>query len=122
LIAAFDNKSSGMGTMQFFRGIVIGTLNFVAFLFFFAVIIGSAYTGYTEGAANALQAAREIGQEAPAFQLPPWGWSIVYAIVGWVVASVLTGILFVLLDIQDGIRDLHRDLTKKDSGASRPAV
>jgi ABC-type sulfate transport system permease component len=104
-----------MGTMQFFRGIVIGTLNFVAFLFFFAVIIGSAWNGYENGAQMALDAAREAGASAPTFTLPAWGWAIIYAIVGWVVASVVLGILFVLLDIQDGIRDLHRDLTKKDA-------
>jgi hypothetical protein len=100
--------------MQFFRGIVIGTLHFVAFLFFFAVIIGSAWNGYENGALLALEAAREAGAESPGFTLPPW---VVYAIVGWIVASVILGILFVLLDIQDGIRDIHRDLTKQAGGA-----
>jgi hypothetical protein len=118
LIAAFNNKRLGMGTMQFFRSMVIGTLHFVAFLFFIAVIVGSAWNGYENGAQLALEAARGAGQEAPGFSLPAWGWAIVYGIIGYIVASVLTGILFVLLDIQDGIRDLHRDLTKKPGGST----
>ncbi len=120
LIRVIDNQNPGVGTMQFFRKLVIGTLSIVAILFFFGVIVGSAWTGYENGAQILADAAREAGADAP-FTLPAWAWAIVGAIIGWVWASVVLGILFVLIDIQDGIRDLHRDLTKKDDGAAKAA-
>jgi hypothetical protein len=106
--------------MQFFRGMVIGTLNFVAFLFFIAVIVASAYTGYSEGAQIAAEAAAEVGREAPVLQLPSWAWAIIYGVVGYIVASVMLGILFVLLDIQDGIRDLIRETKGEPAPAKKP--
>ena len=106
--------------MQFFRGMVIGTLNFVAFLFFIAVIVGSAYTGYSEGASQALEFAQQAGRETPLLTLPDWAWAIVYGIVGYIVASVMLGILFVLLDIQDGIHDLIRVTQGGSAPAKKP--
>lgn len=99
--------------MQFFRGLVIGTLNFVAFIAFFAAIIGGGLLGYFQGTEILADAAREAGADAANFTLPPWALAIIGAILGWLYASIVLGILFVLIDIQDGIRDLHRDLTKK---------
>jgi hypothetical protein len=107
--------------MEFFRKVIIGTLQFVAFLFFIAVIVASAWNGYENGAQIAIDAAREAGAEAPAFTLPAWGWAIVYGILGYLVASVMTGILFVLLDIQDGIRDLNRLIAGKSGSTTPPA-
>jgi hydroxymethylglutaryl-CoA reductase len=113
LIRAVNNWALGMGTMQFFRGFVIGTLNFVAFIAFFAAIAYGAWAGYENGAQLAADAAREAGAEA--VNLPSWAYAVIGGVLGWLYASVVLGILFVLIDIQDGIRDLHRDLTKKDS-------
>jgi hypothetical protein len=105
--------------MQFFRAIVIGTLNFVAFLFFIATIVAFAYNGYENGAQIAIDAAAEAGAE-PLLELPAWAWAIVHGVFGYIVASIATGILFVLLDIQDGIRDLHR-LIEGKGGDVKPA-
>jgi hypothetical protein len=102
--------------MDFFRKMIIGTLQVVAVLFFFGAIVVFAWTGYESGGEIFIDAAREAGTEA-AFTLPSWVWAIIGAVAGWVWASVVLGILFVLLDIQDGIRDLNRALTKKDGQA-----
>jgi len=51
------------------------------------------------------------------FRSPAPAYAAIGAIMGWIVASIALGVLFVLIDIQDGIRDLHRDLTKTGGGA-----
>lgn len=106
--------------MQFFRGLVIGTLNFVAFIAFIGAIVISAFAGWSEGPAILSFA---FGPGADDVELlnsiPQAGWAVIGAIIGWIFASLALGVLFVLIDIQDGIRDLHRDLTKNSgSGAS----
>lgn len=108
--------------MQFFRNLVIGTLHFVAFLAFIAWIVVAAWTGYETGVSQAAEAVAEAGANASFItEIPAWGWAIIYGIVGYLSASIATGILFVLLDIQDGIRDLNRLLGgKKESAAPAP--
>lgn len=102
--------------MQFFRGIVIGTLNFVAFLAFIAAIVLAGVSGYVNGAD--MFASVNLQETMEGFNLPQPVYAVFGVIVGWVVASIALGVLFVLIDIQDGIRDLHRDLTKTNSGGA----
>ena len=95
--------------MEFFRSFVIGTLHFVAVIAYFAAIVFGAWTGYEDGARLAADAARETGATA-ATGLPAWAYAVIGGIAGWLYASVVLGILFILLDIQDGVRDIHRDM------------
>ena len=101
--------------MQFFRGIVIGTLNFVAFLAFIATIILAGVGGWVSGPEILGQFG--LAEAAADWNIPQPAYAAIGAVMGWIVASIALGVLFVLIDIQDGIRDLHRDLTKKPGDA-----
>lgn len=96
--------------MQFFRGVVIGTLNFVALLAFIATIVLAGIGGYVSG--PEILAQFGLAEMAAGWNLPEAAYAAIGAVMGWIVASIALGVLFVLIDIQDGIRDLHRDLTK----------
>lgn len=100
--------------MDFFRKMIIGTLHFVAFLVFIGLIVLGGVGGFQTG--PEMFAEFGLQETMEGFGLPPFVYAIFGVIAGWIVASVVLGILFILLDIQDGIRDLHRDLTK--SGGS----
>ncbi len=92
--------------MQTFRAIVIGTLNLVAVLFFLASLVIGGAAGYLHGGEIAGGLGLSVDLPAPVY-------AAAGVVIGWVAASVVLGLLFVLIDIQDGIRDLHRDLTRK---------
>ena len=105
--------------MQFFRGLVVGTLNLVAFLVFIAAIILGAWGGWVDGAGILSFAFGDAVSDVEFLSaIPQPGWAVIGAIISWVVASLALGVLFVLIDIQDGIRDLHRDLTKTSSSSA----
>lgn len=86
--------------MQSFRGFVIGTLNFVCFLAFFAIIVAYAYGGYTYG-------------QVYLANVPQWAAAVIGGVLGYLIASIVIGIIFTLIDIQDGIRDLNRLVAKQ---------
>ena len=95
--------------MELFRSFVIGTLHLVAVIAYFAAIAFGAWTGFESGATIAADAARETGANMAA-GLPTWAYAVIGGVAGWLYASVVLGILFILLDIQDGVRDIHRDM------------
>jgi hypothetical protein len=92
--------------MQMFRAFVIGTLNIVAILLFIGAIIVGVLAG--------LQGGPDAAAQAGLPELPAAVWGVAGGVMGWLSASVGLGILFILIDIQDGIRDLHRDLTRQE--------
>ncbi|MGD2131350.1 MAG: hypothetical protein PVI23_01060 [Maricaulaceae bacterium] len=104
--------------MQFFRALVIGTLNFVGFIAFIGAIVISAFAGWEEGPAI-LSFAFGPGVDDVELlaSIPQAGWAAIGAVIGWIMASLALGVIFVLIDIQDGIRDLHRDLTRNAGSA-----
>ena len=91
--------------LQTFRAIVIGTLNIVAVLVFIGVIIIGVLAG--------LNAGSDLGAQYGLPELPGPAWGVIGGLVAWLAASVVLGFLFVLLDIQDGIRDLNRVMTRQ---------
>lgn len=92
--------------MQAFRALVIGTLNIVAFILFLATVALGVAGGYQ---GELLAPLYDLIGIPP---LPDAANAVIGGVAAYLVASVTFGLVFVLLDIQDGIRDLHRDLTR----------
>ncbi len=90
--------------MHAFRAFVIATLNFVAFLAFFAAIALGVLSGMRD----------EFLVNIP-YELPVWAGGLIGGFVAWMAASVVLGLLFVLIDIQDGVRDLIRVIQERDA-------
>ena len=82
--------------MQAFRAFVINTLSLVAFLAYLAMIAGSAFYAYQNTELQQL------------YGVPPVGAAIIGGVSGWLSATIVLGVLFVLIDIRDGIRDIER--------------
>jgi|GEM_PF-2511724 len=82
--------------MQAFRALVINTLSLVALLAYIATIAASALYGYQNTELQAM------------YGVPPVGAAIAGGILGWLSATIVLGLLFVLIDIRDGIRDIER--------------
>jgi hypothetical protein len=82
--------------MQAFRAFVINTLSLVAFLAFLAIIAGAALYGYQSA---------DLQQ---VYGVPPAAAAGIGGVVGWLAATIVLGLLFTLIDIRDGIRDVER--------------
>ncbi len=88
--------------MQAFRALVIGTLNIVAFILFLAAVVIGAVGGYQGELLVPLYEMLGINP------LPAAANAVIGGVVAYLLASVTFGLIFILLDIQDGIRDLIR--------------
>lgn len=88
--------------MRAFRILVVGTLNVVAFIAFIAVIAIGVLAGMQKD--GVLLAQLNVVYA----NAPTWLGGVVGGVLGYLTASVAIGILLVLLDIQDGIRDIER--------------
>lgn len=82
--------------MQAFRAFVINTLSLVAILAYLAMIAGTALYGY-----NSTDFQSMYGLSKPAA-------AGIGGVLGWLSATLALGVLFVLIDIRDGIRDVER--------------
>ncbi|MET0546046.1 MAG: hypothetical protein ABWZ40_07025 [Caulobacterales bacterium] len=82
--------------MQAFRAFVINTMSLVAFLAYLAIIAGGALYGYQNAELQQL------------YGLPSAAAAGIGGVVGWLAATIVLGLLFVLIDIRDGIRDVER--------------
>jgi uncharacterized membrane protein len=86
--------------MQAFRAFVINTLSLVALLAYLAVIAGTALYGFKNEELQSL------------YGLSPAVAAGIGAVAGWLSATIVLGVLFVLIDIRDGIRDVERQMRK----------
>ncbi len=86
--------------MQAFRAFVINTLSLVALLAYIAIIAGTALYGFKNEELQSL------------YGLAPAAAAGIGAVAGWLSATIVLGVLFVLIDIRDGIRDLERQMRK----------
>ena len=82
--------------MQAFRAFVINTLMLVALLTYIATIAGTAMYGYQNAELQAM------------YDVSPVVAAIAGGVSGWLSATIVLGLLFVLIDIRDGIRDIER--------------
>lgn len=92
-----------------FRSFIIGTLHLVAFIAFFGSIIFGVLGGMDPGYLDRLN----LPFDLPATTSPILG-AVIGGVVGWLTASIALGVLFILLDIQDGIRDLLKLAAKEN--------
>jgi hypothetical protein len=86
--------------MQAFRAFVINTLSLVALLAYLATIAGSALYGYQNAELQTM------------YGVSPVIAAVAGGISGWLSATIVLGVLFVLIDIRDGIRDVERQMAK----------
>lgn len=70
---------------------IIAVFRVLVYLLFAVITIGGAWMGYTQ--------AWQLGYQ-------PWVGAIAGFILGFVNAVIVTGVMVILLDIQDSLRDL----------------
>ncbi len=93
------------------RNMIVGAFEAFAWVFFIGVIAYSTWYGWT---------AAQIGQlHAGGVMAQPWQGAVVGFVAGTIVAVVVTGLIFTLLDIRAGtdrIVDLMEDELRRIRG------